>query len=576
MLVSLPMPEPASRRPRFVLSRSWLPVGVAVATMLLWAIAFPPFNQAWSVLVFLVPFTKWAFARPKWRTYLLAAFGAGWGAWFVILIWLRHILPPGGWFGLLILSAYMGVYAFVWFVALRWAAPRLEGAPRWQRLAGLFALAAGWVVLDWVRGWLFTGFPWLPLAAAFWKFPLFLQPLQWTGSWSITFAIVLFNLGLVCGTGRESAADGEPPPRWRIFWPARLGWELLAPVVLFIAAVLVSSLSMNSHRRAVAPLMRVGIVQPAIKDKWNAEASEKNRDTLLDLTQTFAYRRGGKNNVDLIMWPEAALPISFQGTDATGNRRDLSKLVNGWGVPLLLGGIGEANARVGASVSPGIFDGVFLVQPGAGFTNLVYAKRHLVPFGEYIPAPFRRWLPFVGKVVPIAEDTVPGEQPVTLPLTLTNDRVVQVGPLVCYEDIFPGLARDEAKAGADVIAVVTNDTWYGTGGGSLQHAAHSVLRAIETRRPVIRCGNEGWSGFIDQDGNAFEIEKDSRIIKSEWVFYAHGTTYFRGTGAFIAYTNPQFDGEQTFYVRHGDWFVALCALLMVGGGALLWRRSQRS
>ncbi len=128
---------------------------------------------------------------------------------------------------------------------------------------------------------------------------------------------------------------------------------------------------------------------------------------------------------------------------------------------------------------------------------------------------------------------------------------------MCYEDIFADLARDQARAGAELLVVVTNDAWFGTGGGSLQHAAHSVLRAIETRRPVIRCGNEGWSGFIDQDGNAYQLEKEGKSILPKYVLFAKGSTYFRGTGAFVAYSNPQFDGQETFYVRHGDWFVAL-------------------
>jgi len=530
---------------------------------------FRRFNQAWAVLVFLTPFIKWAFARPRWKTFLLTAFIAGWGAWFLILIWLRHII--WGWAAVTLLSAYLALYVLAWFAALRWAAPKLMGAPLWRRLVGLCALAGWWIVLDWVRGWLFTGFPWLPLAAAFWKFPLFLQPLQWTGQWSISFAIVLFNLGLVCGTGPEPAAAGHPAPKRKIFWPARLGWELLAPIILFISAVFLSSVLMNSRGRAVARLLRVGIVQPATKEKWNAAYSESNRDTLLSLTQNFAYRRSSGNNVDLILWPEAALPIEFQGPDAEVSRRDLSKLVDGWGVPLLLGGIGEALPLADDKEPPGIFDGVFLVQPGTGFASQVYAKRHLVPFGEYVP--LRHWFPFLGKVVPIEGDTVPGAKVVTIPLTLSDDRVVQLGPLVCYEDVFANLARDQARAGAELLVVVTNDAWYGEGGGSLQHAAHSVLRAIETRRPVVRCGNEGWSGFIDQDGNAFEVEKTGAKITSQWVLTARGTTYFRGTGAFIAYTNPQFNGEETFYVRHGDWFVALAALL-VGGGILTLRRGR--
>jgi len=175
--------------------------------------------------------------------------------------------------------------------------------------------------------------------------------------------------------------------------------------------------------------------------------------------------------------------------------------------------------------------------------------------------------------VPLDEDTVPGNRAVTIPINLSSGRTVHAGPLVCYEDVFPTLARDQVQAGADFLAVVTNDAWYGTGGGALQHAAHSVLRAIETRRPVVRCGNAGWSGFIDQDGDAFELEKIGHDIKTDWVLTAKGTTYFRGSGALYVYTNPQFDGQQTFYVRYGDWFVGLSTLLAIAGMFALRRKN---
>ncbi|HVY70786.1 MAG TPA: apolipoprotein N-acyltransferase, partial [Verrucomicrobiae bacterium] len=394
--------------------------------------------------------------------------------------------------------------------------------------------------------------------------------------WSITFAIVLFNLGLVCGTGPEPTADGEPPPPRKLFWPARLGWELLAPMVLFIGAVLLASILMNNSRRAVNRLLRVGVVQPATPAdlKWNDTQREDIWNTLWSLSQKFVYRSRNQNNVDLVLWPEAAPPFPVQGAQWRDEHEMMNKLAVTLGRPVLFGAVGEVAPSPGQIDSSGYIDGVFLVEPNEGFAREVYAKRHLVPFGEYNPLP--KWLPFSdSKVVQMMGDTVPGTKAVTIPVNYSNGQVVRAGPLVCYEDIFAGLARDETKAGADLLVVVTNDAWFGHGGGSLQHAAHSVLRAIETRRPVVRCGNDGWSGFIDQDGNAFEVEKIGNTIMSEWVLKARGTTYFRGTGAFVVYTNPQFDGTETFYTRHGDWFVGLAALLVLGGMITL-RKTPRT
>jgi apolipoprotein N-acyltransferase len=572
------------------LFRRWLPPGAAVFYIVALTLAFPPYNQAWAVLLFLAPLVKWAFATPRWKCFLLTGFAAGCGAWFFILIWLRHIYPPWGWLGLVLLSGYLALYLVGWLAAVRWAAPRLQGASRARRLLGLIALAGWWVVLDWLRGWLFSGFPWLPLAAAFWEFPILLQPIAWTGQWGISFLIVLFNLGLVCGTGAESSADAGAPPR-KFFWPARFGVEIMVPVLLFFGAMVLAMALQHSSSRPEfpTPILRVGIVQPDIPAtlKWVESEEDKNWQKLWTLTQPFTYREGSKNNVDLVLWPEAAPPFPVQGPHAAPYRKMLTQLDSTLQVPILFGAIGEAYPKSGGTKPAGDFDEVFLVRPGisvedakallgktvnlqpgalaGGFAEEFYAKRHLVPFGEYVP--FRSLLPFIGQVVPF--DTLPGEHAQTIPIMPQGGHILHAGPLVCYEDIFANLARDQARAGADFLVVVTNDDWFGTEGGSLQHAAHSVLRAIETRRPVVRCGNNGWSGFIDQDGDAFPLTKYDGTIQSSWILRARGTTYFQGTGILSIYVNPQFDGQETFYVRFGDWFVGLSALLALGGYLVL-------
>jgi apolipoprotein N-acyltransferase len=297
--------------------------------------------------------------------------------------------------------------------------------------------------------------------------------------------------------------------------------------------------------------------------KWDASTQQETWATLQKLSEPFVHREGNRSNIDLIMWPEAAPPYFIEGAQAGTFRRALNLFSNNLGRPILLGAVGEAPPRSGQSASPGLIDGVFLARPGVGIADEVYAKRHLVPFGEYNP--LRTWLPFLGKVVPLDQDTMPGTQAVTIPIVLSSGLTIHAGPLVCYEDVFPNLARDQAKAGAEFLTVVTNDAWYGTGGGALQHAAHSVLRAIETRLPVVRCGNDGWSGFIDQDGDAFELEKINHQIKADWVLTAAGSTYFRGSGPLYVYSNPQFNGQQTFYVRYGDWFVGLSAFFAIVG-----------
>ena len=167
--------------------------------------------------------------------------------------------------------------------------------------------------------------------------------------------------------------------------------------------------------------------------------------------------------------------------------------------------------------------------------------------------PFREFLSFLGKVVPLEGDTTAGNAAVTIPVILDNG-TWNAGPLICNEDAYAFLARDMVKLGADWLFVVTNDAWYGEGSAAYKHAANSVLRAVETRRPVIRCGNHGWSGWIDELGRV----RQTAIGDNDSI-------YFRGSTQLNVHYQKQYQHVQSFYVRHGDWFVAFCGLLAVLG-----------
>jgi apolipoprotein N-acyltransferase len=153
------------------------------------------------------------------------------------------------------------------------------------------------------------------------------------------------------------------------------------------------------------------------------------------------------------------------------------------------------------------------------------------------------------KFVPIGGDFTPGQSSAPLDVTVGVHHI-PVGVLICYEDIFPELARASVQSGAEVLAVLTNNAWYGEGGAAYQHAAHSVLRAIENRRPVIRCGNGGWSGWIDEYGN----------IRTT-VLNDADSVYFRGAQTVTVSRDARWHDRQSFYTQHGDWFLIVCAVL---------------
>ena len=125
----------------------------------------------------------------------------------------------------------------------------------------------------------------------------------------------------------------------------------------------------------------------------------------------------------------------------------------------------------------------------------------------------------------------------------------------------PALVRDTVQAGSEILYVATNNAWYGEEGGAYFHAAHSVLRAIENRRPVIRCGNAGWSGWIDAYGSVRDVLTDEV-----------NSIYFKGSGSFTLTLNKQWQSYTSFYTRYGDWFVWLSALFAISATLLREKR----
>jgi apolipoprotein N-acyltransferase len=289
-------------------------------------------------------------------------------------------------------------------------------------------------------------------------------------------------------------------------------------------------------------------VQPYVPQdvKWEPAKAPAILDILQKTTLEAAALRP-----DLIIWPESVMPLSVRGDEVA--KAFVETLVKRAGVPLLLG----SNAVESSGMPKETwYNAAMLVTPDAGVAERYYAKRQLVPFGEYVP--FRPLLGWLNKFVPIGEgDFGRGEHSSPLIVPLRGKPTV-FGPLICYEDVYPQLARQSAAAGASVLTVLTNNGWFGEGGAAYQHAAHSVLRAVETRRPLIRCGNGGWSGWIDEFGAVRNTMTDTS-----------GTIYFRGVRAIDVNHDVRWTDQKSFYTRYGDWFVLISAGLVMFSIAIL-------
>ena len=469
-----------------------------------------------------VPLLLWLYTRPAWNISLFVGFATGWMAWFVILIWLRHVTL----FGTVALAAVLGGIFTLWLALVRWVLPRFADAGFGLRLAAFLGLAGAWVVLEWSRNW----FLWVslaPLSLSQWQRPVVLQIAAWTGAYGISFMLVLFSF-CVAHTLQKRARRS-----------ARKVWTAWFSPDLYVAMACLGFCMMLFFRtlpepKSTVPILTAAVVQPYIMPelKWDAQLELENLETVERLTRWLAMMES-----DVLLWPEASTPRPVKGYSAMQSR--LEALVDEVDKPILMGNLAFYPETELWS------NGVYLVEPGAGLSEYDYTKRELVPFGEYVPKGFG----FIDKVVPVGGDFVEGEGPGLIPLTVGDHRWM-VGSLVCYEDSYAALARESAQAGAELFFVATNNAWYGEEGGAPQHAAHSVLRAVETRRPVMRCGNAGWSGWIDSYGSVREVLLEG------------GSVYFQGGSTYSVIQYEDWLGRNSFYTRHGDWFVALCALLL--------------
>ena len=552
MTTAAASPSPPWWRRRLLLRpRLWVGLA-AMGSALAWAGAFPRVGAAPLVFVFAVPLLLAARLPVSRRCWRFACLGSGVLGWVLTLLWLRFVAPPFGLAGVLGLGVLLGLFSGLWL----WWAGRVfaakASASTFARIAAWLGLAVGWVALEWVRSWFLTGFPWAPAAAALWQAPALLQLAAWVGQGGVSFAIVFTNLALahavIALPGR--LRDG-PELRPLHLTTALRPTPELALVALWVAGSLgVFAQTAGSSGRAV-PLARATVVQPWMPAELNLTAERRAEffRTLLDLTVAAAEAHPDS---DFILWPEAAVPYWLRQDGADGVRPVLRQLAQTVGQPVLHG---NTLAR-GNDDSLSWVNGLFLLQRNGEVAETHYAKRRLVPFGEYVPLrPVFGWL---GRLIDhLPADTQPGTEVQLLDVPTANG-TLRVGALICYEDIFPPLGY-EAATGADLLVVVTNDAWYGTGGGAYQHAMHSVLRAVETRTPLLRGGNHGWSGWIDEWGRIRNVLTDET-----------GSIYTQGYAAFAVQADARFAGEARGPAG-AAWFTGACVL---GAVATLLRRRR--
>jgi apolipoprotein N-acyltransferase len=430
------------------------------------ALALPPHALLLSAVASLVGLhflnTDFAILRPLQRFWRGLSFGVGYfgfalhwiGYAFLVdadaYLWMMPFAVGG-------LALFM---AFYWAVAFLAAGQFLKfGIPAWVALP----VTVG--IVEWLRGYLFTGFPWAaPGLIADGMGPV-LQLASIIGMPGLTILLLLWGMAVGALLQKQ--------------WSA-----------LLVLAILPLSFAWGQWRLSTAPHTPssgpiVRLVQPNISqnDKWRTENAERNFDDLLSLS-----RSSGPDEAQVVIWPESA--VSFLLDES---KLGLARIADMLGPQQVLLA-GSLRRTVDAAATENYFTSILLIDD-QGDVQQRYDKWRLVPGGEYLP--FAWALEPLGfrKVVDLPESFTPGPGPRSLDVTGAG----LAGMLICYEAIFPHLLIDTQQRPRWIVNV-TNDGWFGLSVGPHQHLAQVRMRAVEQGLPIARAANTGISAMIDPWG----------------------------------------------------------------------------
>lgn len=487
------------------------------------ALAFAPFD-AWPLFFLAFPVLVWLIdgtAALPWRQRLKAAAACGWwfafGQFLVGLYWVGNaFLVEADQFGWMVPFIVIGLPALLaLFPALAAAGASLVWRPGPARI---LLLALFWTVGEWLRGHVLSGFPW------------HLAGTIWAGSDAmIQFAALAGSYGLSLVTVALAAMPAVlGDARWRA--PRVLG-PLLAAATALVALWLGGAWRLDAV--ADVPNLRLRLVQANIDQSLKLDPEQRQAMFARYLALSMAP---GHERITHLVWPETAVPFDLVREPVA--REMIARVVPPGGALFT----GAPRLGAGPDGKLAAFNSVLVVD-GQGHLRAVFDKFHLVPLGEYLPFP--DLLARIGLRQIVAERG--GFTPGPGPRTLAAPGAPPVGPLVCYEIIFPGQVVDPHHRPGWLLNL-TNDAWFGTTSGPYQHLVQARMRAVEEGLPVMRAANTGISAVIDPYGRV-----RARLGLNE-------------TGLLDAALPEAL--PPTPYARLGD---AMLALLLLLTGLIAWR-----
>lgn len=481
--------------------------------VLVW-LSFPAPGMFYLAWIALVPLFHALFSRPLKNAPWIGLIG-GFTASAGLVYWIYPTVHQGtgsavvGIACLGALALYMALYVALWSVLVRFV---------WTDEGGVFmplGAAALWTGTEFLRSYVLNGFTWGFLGYSQTPFLPLVQIAELSGVYGLSFLVVLVNACIYRGLRNR-----------------HLAYPLVAVGIVALLAAGGERLGRADTPAAKEPV-KVAVLQGNIDQykKWDMQFRDEIRAVYDSLARSAAAEKP-----DMIIWPETSVPGWMPGDGETMSW--VSDLVRRTATYNIVGTafMGNDGRQYNASV---------LMTPRGEIAG-VHKKTRLVAFGEFIP--FRS---VIGKYVNALNETgdlAPGEKPEVL----TADGIGW-GANICSENFFGDVTRRSVNNGADIIVNQTNDGWYGDTAQPAQHFAMNIVRAVETRRPIVVCANTGISAVVGPDG---------RVTKALPLFKP---------GYSLAQVYPS--KTTTVYVRYGDLFAgACCAFGLLALGVAMRRR----
>ncbi|YCM45377.1 apolipoprotein N-acyltransferase [Verrucomicrobiaceae bacterium 227] len=561
------------------------PLGAAASGGAL-ALCFAPFDQIWLVWGFL-----WLLLPLLWtvksKRARLRGFGLGYLCGFVFwLINLKWIGTVTG-LGVFTFAVYLGLYFGIFGAfAAKAGNPWLKKTDiqkytiqvrlrEMGRSLGYAALLGGlWCGLEWIRGWMLTGFGWNGLGVTFAKSLILAQNAEYVGVIGLSFLPVFVSV-VVVQTARRFWQQARSGGVKLLHWD--FATALLVMMVAFTVGTIRLSTIVNAPKiEARVLLIQQNIPQVAGRVSWEPEEivdgfielTEKGLEQVeVNAAKSLEKTESAEQLValrwpDLVIWPEACLPAWFQiqedGRPVSGpGIESVLEYVGGLKDFTLITGINEVIGEDPLAEDSVVYNS--LLARNSADERQSYKKNHLVYFGEALPD-YQFFYDIFEKTagVPFRGGLTPGGSFEPLSVEI-GDREVGLIPSICFEDTVPRETRRFVRNSPQVIVNLTNDGWFHESEGGLQHFRNALFRSIELRRPMVRCANRGVTSVISATGSTVDpYTRESRKLLDE-----NGSHFHRGFLLASAYLLE--DGGITLYAAFGDWF-AVTGLI----AAIVW------